>query len=53
MPINSGVWKMHCNEKESNYFTEFFKPTAAILPAVHEVKQRPLSRTFRHCACAQ
>ena len=35
---------------ESKYFTKFFKPIpASSLPATHEVKQCPLSRTFWHC----
>jgi len=40
---------MHCNEFTKQVFPQFFKPTPAILPAMHEMKQCTLSRVFRHC----
>ena len=40
---------MHCDELAMKVFPKFFKPTPAILPAMHEVKQCTLSRMFRPC----
>jgi len=38
---------LQCMYKAIEYF---YKPTPAILPAMHKVKQCTLSRMFWHCA---
>jgi len=39
---------MWCNKFTKQVFPKFLKLTPAILPAMHEVKQCTLSRTFWH-----